>query len=822
MITKLFSIIFTSLIFLISTQYSFPQMVWNQACTFTGTSFSYVSVPHSTTLNITGSFTIEAWINPVHSDSTQTILQKRLAGANGYTLYLSSGKVAIRTNSSTRLIGKTVIPANQWTHIAGSYNSSTNVFRIMINGVQDTTSTVASAIPVTNSDSVYIGGGFNGPFQGKMDEVRIWNSAFTANDVLFNMRTSLGTNSGIYNTLVMSLTFQAANPNGTLFSLTDATGNNNNGFNRGVSTNNLSNVPSNTITLNESLDLDGTGDYAAGPDHANVSPTSGITIEAWVYPRSYNVSTNVFSTIINKGNLSGSVIDYQMNINLRKFNFFVNETQIFALSTSGEFFPLNKWTHLAFTYSGSSGFIQFALNGTLRWDDTNFVGNIHDNSDSLFIGGTSNSQCFDGLIDEVRITSASLSMGTTGNQMFTSINESNDVSSVNVVYNLDGSLVSNTDAGPRLTLRGNSSFSHNAFNNNSPVSPLTNSNVLNFPKAYYMNSTNFRIPNSGTSGFMLSDTLDITANDVITDVNVFVALNHTDEDNLIVSLISPGGTTVTLYSTSSLINNSDNLITIFDDQADSSLASNRFVQYAPKVKPLNNLNSALSGTNSSGRWKLRIQDAATNDTGILIGWGIQFNNQTKRKGILSLTTLIQGFYNPTTNLMVADTMKVFIRNVSSPYAILDSSKALLNDSGKANFVFNNTPEGIPVYLMLKHRNSIETWSRYAGSTFTILFEEFFSPLTSQLSYNFTNSTSSAHGSNQVLVDTGPNKFAIYSGDPNQDGIVDSQDIILIYNDVTNGISGYVVSDITGDGNTDVSDILLAFNNSNAGVEKIIP
>ncbi len=57
--------------------------------------------------------------------------------------------------------------------------------------------------------------------------------------------------------------------------------------------------------------------------------------------------------------------------------------------------------------------------------------------------------------------------------------------------------------------------------------------------------------------------------------------------------------------------------------------------FSPKIKPLNNMNSVFSGSNTSGKWKLRIQDVAAGDTGILIGWGIQFNNQTKRKSVLS-------------------------------------------------------------------------------------------------------------------------------------------------------------------------------------------
>jgi subtilisin-like proprotein convertase family protein len=96
---------------------------------------------------------------------------------------------------------------------------------------------------------------------------------------------------------------------------------------------------------------------------------------------------------------------------------------------------------------------------------------------------------------------------------------------------------------------------------------------LDFPEGFYMSNAGERIPSSGTSGFMISDTIDVPLNQTITDINVFVGLNHTDEDNLILSLISPSGTSVTLYSTSNLINNFDDIVTIFDDEADSSIGT---------------------------------------------------------------------------------------------------------------------------------------------------------------------------------------------------------------------------------------------------------
>src|SRR6185436_365966 len=133
------------------------------------------------------------------------------------------------------------------------------------------------------------------------------------------------------------------------------------------------------------------------------------------------------------------------------------------------------------------------------------------------------------------------------------------------------------------------------------------------------------------------------------------------------------------------------------------------------------------------------------------------------------------------------------------------------------------PDGDPVYIQLSHRNSIETWSKKPSSgTFAILFATQFVPFTSYLAYNFSGSVSSAFGSNQIKVDTSPNRFAIYNGDENQDDIVDATDVVEIFNDVNNVTSGYVKTDLTGDDFVDISDLILAFNNANAIVGSVTP
>lgn len=80
-------------------------------------------------------------------------------------------------------------------------------------------------------------------------------------------------------------------------------------------------------------------------------------------------------------------------------------------------------------------------------------------------------------------------------------------------------------------------------------------------------------------------------------------------------------------------------------------------------------------------------------------------------------------------------------------------------------------------------------------------------LSSGLSFSQTNN---AYGDNQKQVE--PGVFAIYSGDINQDGVIDISDQVPLDNDIFNFASGYVVTDLNGDGVVDISDQVILDNN----------
>lgn len=176
-----------------------------------------------------------------------------------------------------------------------------------------------------------------------------------------------------------------------------------------------------------------------------------------------------------------------------------------------------------------------------------------------------------------------------------------------------------------------------------------------------------------------------------------------------------------------------------------------------------------------------------------------------------LSVVMEGFYDNVTDRMNPDSALVILRNKNSPYSALDSSKVLLDSLGNGSFSFNNSSSTDTFYIVFKHRNSIETWSRT-----TEMF------VNNSLSYDFTVSAAKAFGDNMKQVDTSPLKFAVFSGDVNQDESVDITDIISIYNDANIFASGYVVTDITGNDFVDLSDITIAFNNSSVFVTVVKP
>jgi hypothetical protein len=190
--------------------------------------------------------------------------------------------------------------------------------------------------------------------------------------------------------------------------------------------------------------------------------------------------------------------------------------------------------------------------------------------------------------------------------------------------------------------------------------------------------------------------------------------------------------------------------------------------------------------------------------------------------VLNLKLYLEGYYvgagmmNPTLfNQSVAsvpntktDSILVELRTTTSPYVLEASKRVLLNRDGTATCTFNNFTGGT-FYVVVKHRNSVETWSKVGVSI---------SPTPSL--YNFSTARNKAFGDNQVEVQTGV--WAIYTGDIDHDGIVDNNDFSLWESDANNFSAGYFATDMDGDGIVDNNDFSLWENNANNFVGSVFP
>jgi photosystem II stability/assembly factor-like uncharacterized protein len=178
---------------------------------------------------------------------------------------------------------------------------------------------------------------------------------------------------------------------------------------------------------------------------------------------------------------------------------------------------------------------------------------------------------------------------------------------------------------------------------------------------------------------------------------------------------------------------------------------------------------------------------------------------------LQMNVLIEGFYDQESDDMVNDIATVYLKNAVSPYNTIDSISSNINSKGAGEFNFLNAVNGTNYFIAVKHRNSIETWSSTAVSF-----------VNNSLNYDLTVSSNQAFGNNLKQVNNSPLKFALYSGDVNQDGIIDGDDLSLVENDVSISISGYVTTDLTGDNFVDGSDQSIVENNVSSGISVIRP
>ncbi|HMR40942.1 MAG TPA: sialidase family protein [Ignavibacteria bacterium] len=231
------------------------------------------------------------------------------------------------------------------------------------------------------------------------------------------------------------------------------------------------------------------------------------------------------------------------------------------------------------------------------------------------------------------------------------------------------------------------------------------------------------------------------------------------------------------------------------------------------------LNTVFTGggqlTPTGGQWRSRIYPIPSGTNKIKLRARSGFGNDIWLDNICvqTLPTPINNSIGLANQAMFINTnpywrlanepVKVYLHRTDFPNIVVDSATGTMGSNAVCgDLLFNRALNGT-YYKEVRHRNSLETWS-IVGTSYT---------RGSNSNYNFIQPDNQAYGNNQAVVSTSPFYRGIYSGDVDQNGLIDLGDLIVIYNDAINFVSGYEITDLNGDLFTNLTDVLYAYNNA---------
>lgn len=174
-----------------------------------------------------------------------------------------------------------------------------------------------------------------------------------------------------------------------------------------------------------------------------------------------------------------------------------------------------------------------------------------------------------------------------------------------------------------------------------------------------------------------TSTITVLDNMSISDLNVRITLSHTYVSDLSITLTSPTGQTITLFSRHG--GSGDNLSnTGFNDEASISIASGR-APFTGDFRPVQSL-TAFDGRNAQGTWTLRVRDNATRDIGTLQSWSLVVTGSIGGAGSLQVLGFRSDEFADTAAPLAVDAARAVQTIVTGPsaaagrvFGVLDSA-----------------------------------------------------------------------------------------------------------------------------------------------------
>ena len=387
-------------------------------------------------------FTITAWVNA--DDLQASCADRSCAGIAtqgwgnhiwaSYGLFLADSKFRMSIyslgNTSYRQADTTsTLATDTWYHVAGVFDPDANKLRIYLNGKLEGTDDWESGDTFETTSATYrdfsIGskiGDSNEDFHdGQIDEVKIYNSPLTVDEILIDMTSNSGIDFGSTTNEADDISGGAGNPPVGHWNLDEKSTGASSVTRAGISGNDNTlgdgtTTPSARGKIGAAADFSGTNEMLNITDasQTGLDITGSITISGWINPDTVGTGTKTLAAKALEKDSSDDSLGYLCGVYqvgaVLKGRFYLSSAGTSwdgALSaSSGTEVPTGSWTHITCVYDGTN--MYFYHNGTVD-ASTAYSSGIYDNGGDFALGGTDYTggggvvHDFDGQMDEVKV-----------------------------------------------------------------------------------------------------------------------------------------------------------------------------------------------------------------------------------------------------------------------------------------------------------------------------------------------------------------------------------------------------------------------------------
>ncbi len=389
----------------------------------------FVQIPDSPSLSMTNEITIETWINPdsITGQNRGIVSKYDFPIQASYLLFLTSSGNPVfavyQSNGAGGFLIRSVrsantIPVGTFTHLAATFNTSGQVMKIYVNGVETSTSldnpdTITSIydsnVPVRIGS--YIESGSPLVFDGLIDEPSIYNRALSASEI--QSAFTAGSDGKCLPQCVQApsnlVSWWRAEGNASDF--------------RGINNGTLQNGATFSMgKVGQAFSFDGVNDWVQISDSPSFTfNTDEISVESWI--KLTADTSNANQTILAQYTNFEPNPQYSFYFGVLssgrkgRFNVYQNSSgSVFQGVLTDAPLPLNTLIHVAATFKLTTQEMKFYVNGVevpaSPFPGSQAITSIYDSTSAVRIGAVT-SPIFTfplaGLIDEVSIYNRSLS-----------------------------------------------------------------------------------------------------------------------------------------------------------------------------------------------------------------------------------------------------------------------------------------------------------------------------------------------------------------------------------------------------------------------------